>query len=69
MIVKTVVVTSINKLHSLMGSENPALLVSFFPLGEEKVRLNLHQKEGVEEKKYRQYIESFFKEEEIKSMY
>jgi hypothetical protein len=52
-----------------MGSENPALLVSFFPLGEEKVRLNLHQKEGVEEKKYRQYIESFFKEEEIKSMY
>jgi hypothetical protein len=52
-----------------MGSENPSMLDSFFPLGEEKVRVNLHQKEGVDAEKYRQFIKGFFKETEIKSMY
>jgi hypothetical protein len=68
MTVKTVIVCSVDRLHTVASKVMPATIKELFVV-DHGVRVNLHQQEGACPEQFREWVTSTFSEKEIKSMY
>ena len=68
MTVKTVIVCTVDRLHTVVGNVIPATIKDIFVV-DHGVRVNLHQQEGACPDLYREWVTSTFSPTEIKSMY